>query len=143
MHSDTIWNNVLVVGTAENILISLWINLNQCFGSGNCWENVESEYANWGILALFVTMVLFTLQLLRKLYKQRCWMVYSKAIWNNVFEVWKLKTRTLNSAFSIYLKLCFGTCSLNCWENFEIILMWFESIFWKWELVRQFWNQGC
>ena len=77
-HFNTICNDVLEVETgkkkmkARTLNCAFWRNLKQCFGSLNCWENVESEDANWGILALVVTMVLFTLQLLRKLYKQRC-----------------------------------------------------------------------
>ena len=80
---------------------------------------------------------------------QGLYMVKSGAIWNDVEDGTAektLKARTQNGALWRYLKLFLGRC--NCWENFEskekiwCILMLFETVFWKLELLRKIGKQG-
>ena len=95
VHSDAIWNGVLKVGTAEKKSkaktqnAAFWRYLKRCFGSWNCWENVESKESKGCILTLFVIEV-------------------------GTAEK-KSKAKTQNVAFWGYLKRCFE--SLNCWER--------------------------
>ena len=49
VHSDAIWNDVLEVWAAENILKArtqngvFWRSLKRCIVSWKCWENVKSK----------------------------------------------------------------------------------------------------
>ena len=75
---------------------AFWRYLKQCFGSWNCWENVESEDANWGILTLFVRMFFL--------------------LWN----CREIFTKTLNGAIWRNLKRCFPFSIL--WLSVYIIM---------------------
>ena len=125
MYSDTSWTLFLEPGNAEKMLKArtidntFWHYLKRCSWS---WNSGQSQK------------------------KQGRKIVHSGAICNNVFEVWNdekiLKAWTQNSAFWRYLKLYFG--SWNCWENVEskeakwCILTLFETMFWKFEMLRIF-----
>ena len=153
VYSYAIWNYVLEVGTAENILKArtlngaFWRYLKQYYWSWNCWEFFKSNDAKRCILALYETMV-WKLELLRTSWKQGWCMVHSDAIWNNVIEVGTaekiLKARTQNCAFWRFLKHFIRKLELlrKFWKQWEkwCILMLFETMFWKLELLRTFWK---
>ena len=108
VHSDTIWNDVLEVGTAETM--------------------IKAKTQNWCIVALFETNVR-RLEQLRTFWSQGRCMVHSDTIKNDVLEFGTaekiLKARMQNCAFWCYLKRCFG--SWNCLENFDLVAFFITS----------------
>ena len=115
----------------------------------NWWESFETKDTKRCILAHF-ERCFWKLKMMRKCWKQGQYIVHPDAIRLFFSEVGTaenfLKSKTIYGIFCRYLKLC--SWSWNCWENFKskdakwCILVLFETIFRKFELLRKFWKQG-
>ena len=92
------------------------------------------------IRQLFETIFL-KLEFLRKIWKIWRLTVCSDVIWNNVLEVGP-NENILRARCILALTV---TIFWNCWENKNdewCIVALFQTMFWKYELLRRFWKQG-
>ena len=125
--------------------------LNNVFGSWKWWENVENKDNRWQSEAIrnFFLSEIGTVE--RRFRKQLLYMVHSDVIWNDIRKVGTaediLEARTQNGALWRFLKQCLR--SRNCLENFKskdakwCMLVLFETMFLKLEMLRFFLKQGC
>ena len=124
--------------------------LNDGFGSWKWWDNVESTGNRYCTLTLKENIVFGSWNTWEQFELNDDNMVHSGAIWNDVLKVGTteifFKARTQNDALWCYLKRFIWRW--NCWEKFEskekkwCILMLFETVFWKLELLWKYWKKG-